>query len=206
MVTYIGMQDTHRDRLGTMDRILESLGEIVSESGFEKVGINSLSARAGVSKVLVYRYFGSLEGAIAAYIGKNDFWINFSHPLPESGADALSGYLKGIFRDYVRQLQENKALRRLYRWELSDSSGVVTSIRDRREKTGTALIRRIAEMTGKDIVVISSAAALISAAVTYLVMLGDFWPVYNGIPLRESSGWDALLAYIDRTIDMVLTE
>ena len=43
------------------------------ESGLESLGLNAVAQRAGVSKMLIYRYFGSLEDLIAQYIIQRDY-------------------------------------------------------------------------------------------------------------------------------------
>lgn len=49
--------------------LIKAVDELIEEKGFEGLGINAVAAKAGVSKMLIYRYFNSLEGLIAAYIG-----------------------------------------------------------------------------------------------------------------------------------------
>ena len=57
-----------RNRKATEQRLLSAIQELIEESGFEKLGINAVASKAGVSKMLIYRYFGSLDGLVAAYI------------------------------------------------------------------------------------------------------------------------------------------
>jgi len=73
---------TEKDRAATEKRLLDTIGKMIAERGFKKIGINAVSAQSGVSKVLIYRYFGSIEGLIIAYIRQYDFWINFPRKLP----------------------------------------------------------------------------------------------------------------------------
>lgn len=72
---------TERDRETTERRLLDTIGQMITESGFEKIGINAVASQSGVSKILIYRYFGSVEGLMAAYIRQHDFWINFPQEL-----------------------------------------------------------------------------------------------------------------------------
>ena len=51
-----------RNRKATEQRLLSAIQELIEESGFEKLGINAVASKAGVSKMLIYRYFGSLDG------------------------------------------------------------------------------------------------------------------------------------------------
>ena len=63
-----------RNRTETTQRILKALEEVLTESGIGGVGINRVADRAGVSKVLVYRYFGGIEGLLARYIETAGFF------------------------------------------------------------------------------------------------------------------------------------
>ena len=57
-----------RNKEQTKQCLLDAVDSLVEESGYEALGINAVAAKAGVSKMLIYRYFGSLKGLIAAYI------------------------------------------------------------------------------------------------------------------------------------------
>ena len=112
-----------KDRETTEKRLLTAVGEIVEESGLESLGINAVAQRAGVSKMLIYRYFGSLEDLIAQYIIQRDYWVNIPTEIP--GKNELNAFVKDMFREQIRQLREDKMLIRLYRWELSVNNPIV---------------------------------------------------------------------------------
>ena len=44
-----------RNRKATEQRLLSAIQELIEESGFEKLGINAVASKAGVSKMLIYR-------------------------------------------------------------------------------------------------------------------------------------------------------
>lgn len=199
------MKSTHthtpieRDRDATEQRLLEALGVMIGREGFEKIGINALSAQAGVSKILIYRYFGSIEGLMAAYIRRYDFWINFPAELPES--EQLPNFLKSMFRGHINRLRQDPVLRRLNRWELSADNEMTATLRTQREQRGLALVRAASVITGRPESSIAPIATLLSAAVTYLAMLGEFCPSYNGIPIDTDAGWEQIADEIDHMID-----
>lgn len=72
-----------KNRQATELALIKAVDDIIEESGFEGLGINAVAAKAGVAKMLIYRYFNSLDGLIAAYIQQNDYWINFDEELPD---------------------------------------------------------------------------------------------------------------------------
>lgn len=190
---------TERDREATEKRLLDTVGQMIAESGFEKVGINAVAARSGVSKILIYRYFGSVEGLMAAYIRRNDFWINFPLELP--AREDLPTFLKEIFRKQIEQLRNNSTLKRLYRWELSCNNEMIGKLREQRERIGSDFIKEISRLVNYPAEEIAAMASLITASITYLVMLEDFCPVYNGIEIDSEKGWTQIDYAIETLID-----
>ena len=46
----------------TEKRLLEAVSKIIEEEGFTQIGINRIAKKAQCDKVLIYRYFGGLDG------------------------------------------------------------------------------------------------------------------------------------------------
>ena len=193
---------TERDRETTERRLLDTIGQMINESGFEKIGINAVANQSGVSKILIYRYFGSVEGLMAAYIRQHDFWINFPQELPDR--NQLQAFLKNMFKEQIEQLRRNPTLKRLYRWELSSDNEMIVKLREQREKAGMQRLAKISELTGYPQEELAPLATLLTASITYLVMLEEFCPVYNGIPLNNDTGWRQIIQGIDTLIDKLL--
>lgn len=63
-----------RNRQLTEKRILEAALSLLGEAGFETWGVNEVARRAGVDKVLIYRYYASLEGLLEAVVRATEFW------------------------------------------------------------------------------------------------------------------------------------
>ena len=51
-----------KNRQATEMTLITAVNDIIEESGFEGLGINAVAAKAKVSKMLIYRYFNSLDG------------------------------------------------------------------------------------------------------------------------------------------------
>ena len=190
---------TEKDREATEKTLLLAIGELVAEKGFEHLGVNTVAARAGTSKVLIYRYFGSLDGLIAAYIRKHDFWIAYRPELPKK--KHLATFLKQMFRSQIERLRNDTTLKRLYRWELSGNNALIAELRSQREATGVWLVEAVSQLTGRPRAEVAVLATLISASVSYLALLEESCPTYNGIPLQQPAGWELYAAGIDALID-----
>ncbi len=125
--------------------LIKAVNNIIEESGFEGLGINAVAAKAKVSKMLIYRYFNSLDGLIAAYIQQNDYWINFDEELPDQAH--LAAFIKQIFKRQIMRLRENYTLKRLYRWELTTDNKFVKELRNKREEKGIWLVEAVSKLS-----------------------------------------------------------
>ena len=63
-----------RNREATRRLLMTAVGELLAEKGFTGLGVNAVARQAGVDKVLIYRYFGGLQGLIKAFGQEGDFW------------------------------------------------------------------------------------------------------------------------------------
>jgi AcrR family transcriptional regulator len=55
-----------RNKDETRQRILDAALDLAGQEGFAALGINAVARAAGADKQLIYRYFGGLEGLLAA--------------------------------------------------------------------------------------------------------------------------------------------
>lgn len=191
-----------KNRQATELTLIKAVDDIIEESGFEGLGINAVAAKAGVSKMLIYRYFNSLDGLIAAYIQQNDYWINFDEQLPDK--EHVSVFIKQIFKNQIRQLREHYTLKRLYRWELITDNKIVRDLRDTREEKGIWLVEAVSKLTKHPQKETAAVASIVTAAISYLALLEESCPVYNGLKIQEESGWEQLEEGINLLVDLWL--
>lgn len=191
-----------KDRDMTEKRILDAVGTIVERDGFEAVGVNAVAAASGVSKVLIYRYFNSIDKLLVKYIETNDFWLNADFAsLPCSD---VREFAKQIFRAYIDMLRKSPALRKLYRWELSTQNPAIDRLRRMREEMGMKIIDSVCQQTGHERSRVAAVASLITASVPYLSILSESCPVYNSLEINADSGWQQITETIDYIFDKIL--
>lgn len=191
-----------KNRQATELTLIKAVNDIIEESGFEGLGINAIAAKAKVSKMLIYRYFNSLDGLIAAYIRQNDYWINFNEELPDK--EHLSEFIKQIFKRQIIQLRESYTLKRLYRWELSTDNKFVKELRDKREEKGLWLIDAVSRLSKHPLKETAAVASIITAAISYLALLEENCQAYNGLKIQQETGWEQLEEGINLLVDLWL--
>lgn len=189
-----------KNREQTEEKILEAVGSIIENQGFEKVGINAIATEAGVSKMLIYRYFGGIEELIAQYLIQKDYWANTDAAIinPEAVGDSI----KSMFRRQVEQLRNDITLRRLYRWELFTDNQNIQQLRNRREENGCRLIKMVSALMGCPDAQVAALASILSASISYLALLESQCQSYNGICLQTDEGWNQLMQGIEMIIDL----
>lgn len=189
-----------KNRQATEQILVDAVGELIEESGFENLGINAVAAKAGVSKMLIYRYFNSLDGLIAAYVQQNDYWINFSEQLPDE--EHVGEFIKRIFKKQIEMLRSDYTLRRLFRWELVSNNKLVQELREKREAKGVWLVDAVSRLTQHPQRETAAVASLVTAAINYLVLLEENCQEFNGIRIQEEKGWRELEDGINLLIDL----
>ncbi|BAR48405.1 TetR/AcrR family transcriptional regulator [Tannerella forsythia] len=189
-----------KDRERTEKKILDAVGSIIAGDGFEGIGINAVAQQAGVSKMLIYRYFEGLNELISSYLLQKDYWVNTNIDFRESSDIGES--LKRLFREQIRQMRGDITLRRLHRWELSTANQTVRLLRERRERNGCELVKAVGELTHSPHAEVASLASILSASISYLVLMEEQTAVYNGIDLQSDTGWEQVAQGIDLMIDL----
>lgn len=189
-----------KSREQTESKILEAVASIVESDGFEKLGINTIALKANVSKMLIYRYFGGLEELVARFIMQKDYWANTDTLIlnPHSVGDSI----KSMFRNQIEQLRNDVTLRRLCRWELSCHNASIDRLRDKREENGCNLIKVVSRLTGSSNSEVASLASILSASISYLALIEDQCPTYNGIALQTDKGWEQIAQGVDMIVDL----
>jgi AcrR family transcriptional regulator len=85
-----------RDRFATRAAILESAAEMVAAEGVGALGVNGLAEAARCDKVLIYRYFGGLDGVLETLGVERMLWPRVAVGGDDGGetlADAVQAVL-----------------------------------------------------------------------------------------------------------------
>jgi len=70
-----------KNRPLTERRLIDAVGAVIRTKGYKKLGVNAVAKEADVNKKLIYRYFGTFDKLIEAYILENDYWMNISRKM-----------------------------------------------------------------------------------------------------------------------------
>jgi len=183
-----------RDREETRAKILEAVGKILAEEGFQGIGINNVSRKAGVDKVLIYRYFGDLPGLLREFASSADYWPSMKvlienaekASFPPHAADLAVALLKG----YIRELSGSTSAQELLLGELVSRNELSEASAKKRERQGADLIEALKRAApGAESIDIAAMGALLSAGLTFLMLRARTSDAYLGIDISSEGGW-----------------
>ncbi len=184
------MQKIRRNRAKTTQRILDAFEEILAERGLQAVGVNRVAERAGVSKVLIYRYFGGLDGLVSHYLKMGRLYPLFSPPMLDQLRPGNQEDLSRVWHRQViqlfRQFRSNKASRELLKANIIPNDPIAIVASQVQDEEITRLIHQLAFVEGVDHEALS---AVLVGAMSYLTLLADNNRTMAGINLRSEAGW-----------------
>lgn len=196
-----------RDKEATKQRLIDAVGKILVERGFRGIGVNAIAKEAGVDKVLIYRYFGNLEGLLQAFIAQKDYFSNLQHFL--GGGLAISEKAetielsKRIFIGQLRQALGNKELQEVLLWELNQKNAVTDALAEVREAQGRSVLQKMEEFVNFDEVDFPAIGNLLIGGIYYLVLRSGIVDAYSGIDLTTEEGWQRIERAIEYLLDLV---
>jgi len=139
------MDNLHKkDKEETKKKLVQATGEIFMTKGYFGLKASKIAYVAGVSKTLIYRYFGNVEELFKVYLSQKDFWISMeSHllVLMEAGKeDCGEGFAKRALHDQIEYLFQNKEMQQILLWQISEPNSIARGLADSRERLGEELL------------------------------------------------------------------
>ncbi len=194
-------ETTTRNREATRLRIIEAVEAVICAEGFGAIGINAVARNAGIDKVLIYRYFGGLEGLLAETAQHGEFWWRvedlLAEPLPgPDDPDGLSACLSAVLTRHVGFLRSHPLTLEVIAWEMSERNELTRAFEDVREERSRELMERLAARFGYGPAAFADrfgpALALLGAGANYLAAQGRQLARFSGVNLQAETGWRSL--------------
>jgi AcrR family transcriptional regulator len=188
-----------------MSRLIAAVGETLIEKGYHGLGVNKIATRAGVSKPMVYQYFGSFSGLLKAYISGKDSWVPYfkSMNLPEKPTtEDLKNLFIKMLQDQFRYFHQEKEMQRLIHWQVSEYNPLMRATCEVREKEGLRLLDMVDGHFRNSGVSLKAVLALLVGGV-YFNVLHDSADAGTmaGIDLKNEKQFDIMLNTLAQIIE-----
>lgn len=194
-------QKPRRNRAVTEAKLRHAVEAILAEAGFGAVTPMSVAKRAGVDKMLIYRYFGDLNGLVRSIAFANDFFPSFEDLLAGRSCEDLlrmpvSQRAAYIVERNVRALLERPVVLELMAWELIERNDLTAIMEEARESLS---VRIFAELFPDvpDKARLQAIGALHAAGATYLALRRRKIRWFAGLDLKSDADWTAMFDSIE---------
>jgi AcrR family transcriptional regulator len=182
-----------RNSLLTKQKILDSLTQYILSNGFKGLGMNAVAKEAGVSKMLIYRYFTNMDGLIEAFIlsgrlttiFKPERLAELEQMNPNERVNIWARRLIGV----ARELRQQQLMKAMLLWELSENNKVLTAFTATRNEQLAKMITASATEWGEDTAAIT---AILSAGIVYLALAEDKRKKYADLDLTNDEVWQRI--------------
>jgi len=104
-----------RSRIDTEQRFLDAVLALLAESGFTRLGVNSVAECAAADKVLIYRYFGDFDGLLER-VAESRSWLPSAEEILSGAGHRPADQLKHIFRRIAQYIKRDDAARQVALW------------------------------------------------------------------------------------------
>lgn len=195
-----------RNRSLTESKLCAAVGKVLVKGGFGALTPTAVAQQAGVDKMLIYRYFGGMEGLMEIVANGPDFFPTFEEmcggdpiglramPIPVRTAKMLE--------TYTQLLRKRPLALELMVWELVERNQFTAIMESAREAVGRRLTAEIFDDLG-DPALSGAVLALLSAGLTYLALRQRKITWYNGIDLRSDEGWAQIRRAAEAMVEAV---
>lgn len=194
------MDKRKRNRATTTEQIINALEEVLTEKGLNTVGINAVAERAGVSKVLIYRYFGSLEGLLDYYVRVGRLFPHYAPALLDQIRPLNQGERARLWskqsNQLFRQFRASRAAREILRATVMKNDTLATVVSKAQDEELVKLVGQLSFLEGGDTKAIS---AVVLGALSYLTLLAQSNRPMIGIDLRSEAGWER----IEKAVELI---
>lgn len=183
-------EKVRRNRAKTTQRIVEALEEVIAERGLEGVGVNRVAEKANVSKVLIYRYFGGMEGLMEYYVKMGKLFPVFNPAVldqirPLHDSDVARIWYRQVIQTY-RYFRTFKAAREVLKASVIENDSIAETTARAQDEEMTRLVEQLSFVKGADTQAIS---AIVLGAMNYLTIMAQNDRTMISIDLRSEEGW-----------------
>jgi AcrR family transcriptional regulator len=169
---------------------VEALEAVLTERGLDGVGVNRIAEKAGVSKVLIYRYFGGVEGLLKHYVQMGKLFPVFSPEVldrlrPVQEPDLARAWYRQVIPLY-RLFRSSKAAREVLKSTIVEQDAIAEVTSKAVDEEMTRLVEQLTFVRGADSKALS---AVILGGLSYLTMQAQLNRPVIGLNLRTETEW-----------------
>jgi len=167
-------QGETNDKERSMQRLLEAVGCVIKEKGYAGLGPTNIAKAAGLSKRLIYFYFGSVDNLIEKYVRSKDYFAGASNGadqlLEQNKETGTCKLLESILVSQLEHFNNNEEMQKIILWQISERSQIMFEVAETREKVGTEFFELADKELDRKKADLRAVAGLLVGGIYYMVL------------------------------------
>ncbi|MCF0074905.1 TetR/AcrR family transcriptional regulator [Dyadobacter sp. CY261] len=195
-----------KDKEETKKKLIQATGEIFMTKGYQGLKAARIAYVAGVSKTLIYRYFGNVEELFKTYLAQNDFWLSMEGQLGallEAGRHDFGKQLaKQTLEAQIAYFFQNREMQEIMRWQITEPNQIARTLADSRELLGEELLSISDPYFKNSEVNLRALLAVIIPGIYYLVLNAKVnGSSFCGIDINSKADMEQLQKAVKLAVD-----
>lgn len=155
----------------TKRKLLDAVGQVIDNNGFVGLGVNRVSKIAGVSKTLIYRYFGGFNQLVKTYVLEKDFWTNYlsEHDLDENCDLPMVDQIGKLLEEQFYHIYNHCIMEVAMIHEISNENELLKDISNNSQLNGRQLLPGKAESITENATYFNIVSALLIVGTNQLI-------------------------------------
>lgn len=199
------MESQKKNKNQTKRRILRTVERLLVDEGFSALGINHIANEAGVAKVLIYRYFGDLEGLLDSFVKSEDFWPTREEiiDLPREAFFALDlrSRIKRIMFNFITALGKRPQTMAILAWEMSGNPALTRVMEDALGQFSRQITETLAEDELPAHPQLKTMLAVLSAGLIHLGLAYQHHQRFASQRLETPDDWKQVMKALSTILD-----
>jgi AcrR family transcriptional regulator len=181
------------NRTDTTERILDALEQQLAEQGLDGASITQIAQKANVSKVLIYQYFGNLEGLMTHYVQTGrlipKFSENWLKQIQPSRAEELGPIWSCNALHIFRKFRASRSAREVLKATVKENDSLADTVSKTLDNELTKLVDQLSFVKGPDYQAIS---AVLLGGLSYLTIQSQQDRTVIGLDMRSEADWQRI--------------
>ncbi|WP_031530890.1 TetR/AcrR family transcriptional regulator [Dyadobacter crusticola] len=195
-----------KDKEETKKKLIQATGEIFMSKGYHGLKAAKIAYVAGVSKTLIYRYFGNVEELFKAYLSEKDFWVSMEDQVEElleaNRHDFGKELAKKTLEAQISYFIQNKEMQEIMRWQITEPNQIARTLADSRELLGEELLSLSDPYFKNSGVNFRALLAVIIPGIYYLVLNAKVnGSSFCGIDINKKEDMEQLQMAVKQIVD-----
>ncbi len=179
----------------TRRKILHAAYKCAAQNGFNRLDVDEIEQRSGVSRKILYSYFNGLENMMIELGSSGIYWPTTEELLanaPSQFPDLTPEKQIGAFFTALRRTLETRPdTLRLLAWEMIERTALSEALEDIRVRTALEFFEHMTPEV-PDNVDLPAAVALLGGGISYLLIRSLTTKHFGGVSLHEEIGWERM--------------